>query len=82
MRGRIGSISLRISSTVMICPSAMAAMLSRPAHPQLKLKLCEGLLQAGLPPETLAPMVPRVVLDLAVSRSDRRPTFKNVLRER
>ena len=62
--------------------SAMAAMLSRPAHPQLKLKLCEGLLQAGLPPETLAPMVPRVVLDLAVSRSDRRPTFKNVLRER
>lgn len=57
---------------------AMAALLSRPVHPRAKVELCQGLLAAGVARASLRPMVPAVVLELAVRRREQGPTFENI----
>jgi len=58
--------------------AAMSNLLQRPNHPQVQMYLCEGLLAAGVSSASLAPMVPEAVLQLAIARKNRRPTFRNV----
>lgn len=58
--------------------AAMTNLLQRPNHPQVQMHLCEGLLAAGVSAASLSPMVPQAVLQLAVARQNRRPTFRNV----
>lgn len=57
---------------------AMANLLQRPNHPQVQMQLCEGLIGAGVAPASLSPMVPAPVLELAIKRLNRRPTFRNI----
>jgi len=58
--------------------AAMANLLSRPVHPKVKMRLCEGLLAAGVSQESLKPMVPATVLEMAVSRRKAPPTLRNI----
>ena len=57
---------------------AMAALLSRPVHPRAKVELCQGLLAAGVAQASLSPMVPPVVLELALARRRQGPSFENI----
>ena len=57
---------------------AMAVLLSRPVHPRAKVELCQGLLAAGVAQASLSPMVPPVVLALAVQRREQGPKFENI----
>jgi hypothetical protein len=58
--------------------AAMTDLLQRPIHPQVQTHLCEGLLAAGVSPASLSPIVPQAVLQLAIKRKNRRPTFRNI----
>ena len=58
--------------------AAMTNLLQRPNHPQIQMQLCEGLLAAGVSSASLQPMVPDVVLKLAVKRQNQRPKFRNI----
>ncbi|MAD33344.1 MAG: hypothetical protein CMJ88_06255 [Planctomycetes bacterium] len=58
--------------------AAMTDLLSRPVRPEVKMQLCEGLLAAGVSRASLSPMVPKVVLDMAVARQRKRPTLRNI----
>ncbi|MFT4513076.1 MAG: hypothetical protein ACI89X_000760 [Planctomycetota bacterium] len=58
--------------------AAMTNLLQRPNHPQVQMHLCEGLLAAGVTSASLSPMVPSAVLQLAIARQNRRPTFRNI----
>lgn len=58
--------------------AAMTNLLQRPNHPQVQMHLCEGLLAAGVTSASLSPMVPPAVLQLAIARQNRRPTFRNI----
>lgn len=57
---------------------AMTTLLQRPNHPLVQMHLCEGLIGAGVSAASLSPMVPAPVLQLAIARLKRRPTFRNV----
>lgn len=58
--------------------AAMTNLLQRPNHPRVQMQLCEGLLAAGVSSASLQPMVPDVVLKLAVERQNQRPKFRNI----
>ena len=58
--------------------AAMTDLLSRPVRPEIKMKLCEGLLAAGVSRASLSPMVPKVVLDMAVARRRHPPALRNI----
>lgn len=62
--------------------AAMSNLLQRPNHPQVQLHLCEGLLAAGMQSASLVPLVPEVVLQMAIKRRTRRPTFRNIRPDR
>lgn len=57
---------------------AMANLLQRPNHPQVQMQLCEGLIAAGVSAASLSSMVPAPVLELAIKRLERRPSFRNI----
>lgn len=57
---------------------AMTTLLQRPNHPQVQMHLCEGLIGAGVSAASLSPMVPGPVLQLAIERLRRRPTFRTI----
>ena len=78
-RGEVRAAGLLAALPAAAGQPAMAGMLSRPSHPRVKLKLCEGLLAAGVAPAALAPMVPPVVLEMAIARSADRPVLRNIL---
>ena len=58
--------------------ATMTGMLQRPQHPRIQMELCEGLLCAGVAEASLEPLVPAPVLELAVERTARRRSFRNV----
>lgn len=75
--------NLRAAALLTELPAAtaqatMTNLLQRPSHPQVQMHLCEGLLAAGVSSASLSPMVPAAVLQLAVARQNRRPTFRNI----
>ena len=77
-RGNLRAAHLLAELPTAEAQAAMTNLLRRPNHPQVQLHLCEGLLGAGLSRASLEPLVHPVVLDLAVERRNRRPTFRNI----
>lgn len=73
---RAAQLLAEMPSTVAL--GAMANLLQRPNHPQVQMELCEGLMSAGVSAASLSPMVPPPVLQLAIERLKRRPTFRNI----
>jgi len=78
-RGDVRAAALLAALPASAAQPAMAALLSRPAHPQVKLTLCAGLLEAGVPAAALTPLVPAVVLKMAIARRAERPRLRNIL---
>lgn len=77
-RGNLRAATLLVDLPPNLAHAAMNDLLTRPNHPQVQLHLCEGLLAAGVSQASLAPLVPQVVLEMAVQRRNRRPVFKNI----
>ena len=73
---RAAQLLAEMPSTV--AHGAMVNLLQRPNHPQVQMQLCEGLMSAGVSAASLSPMVPTPVLNLAIERLKRRPTFRNI----
>ena len=81
--GRTRRANLRAAELLTKMPAyqahaAMTDLLSRSSHPQVKMHLCEGFLEAGVTAASLQPLVPKAVLELALARRKRQPTFKNI----
>ena len=81
--GKVRRSNMRAAKLLTNLPSitahaAMTNLLQRPNHPQVQMQLCEGLLAAGVSAASLQPMVPEVVLKLAVERRNQRPKFRNI----
>ena len=77
-RGNLRAATLLVDLPPHLAHAAMTDLLTRPNHPQVQLHLCEGLLAAGVSQAALQPMVPEVVLEMAIERRNRRPVFKNI----
>lgn len=85
--GRTRRSNLRAAALLTELPPAtalpaMTNLLQRPNHPQVQMHLCEGLLAAGVSSSSLSPLVPAAVLQLALTRSNRRPIFRNIQPQR